>query len=245
MIKARASCLALVGVAIEGFISKPSLEGMQIIELSTFTDPELAKPPIPKRPQLDFDSGRAGYIANTVEQVLLLLRDMDELRNLKKHELFLSVKRDLALATQATHVVEEWVNQAFCEMKEEESKYFAAQKAQLREAENQLAIALTTITELRKKLVLKDKEIEKAKQMAYNQGQKETETHLKSQLPVVCRIFCLQTWIEALNVAGVDSNSELRNPNRAFYPPAIRTRPALQSSVSTSTSALASSTKVP
>jgi len=45
----------------------------------------------------DFDSGRAGYIANTVEQALLLPRDMDELRNLKKHELFLSVKKDLAL----------------------------------------------------------------------------------------------------------------------------------------------------
>lgn len=27
----------------------------------------------------DFDSGRASYIANTVEQALLLLRDMDEL----------------------------------------------------------------------------------------------------------------------------------------------------------------------
>ena len=45
----------------------------------------------------DFDGGRVGYIANTMEQALLLPRDMDELRNLKKHELFLSVKRDLAL----------------------------------------------------------------------------------------------------------------------------------------------------
>ena len=34
---------------------------------------------------------------NAVEQTLLLPKDMDELRNLKKHELFLSVKRDLTL----------------------------------------------------------------------------------------------------------------------------------------------------
>ena len=45
----------------------------------------------------DFNSGRASYIANTIEQALLLPRDMDELRKLKKHELFLFVKRDLAL----------------------------------------------------------------------------------------------------------------------------------------------------
>jgi len=45
----------------------------------------------------NFDDGRAGYVANAVEQALLLLKDMDELRNLKKHKLFLFVKRDLAL----------------------------------------------------------------------------------------------------------------------------------------------------
>lgn len=45
----------------------------------------------------NFDSERAGYVANVVEQALLLLRDMDELRSLKKHKLFLSVKRNLAL----------------------------------------------------------------------------------------------------------------------------------------------------
>ena len=45
----------------------------------------------------NFESGRAGYVVNAVEQALLLLKDMDELWNLKKHELFLSVKRDLAL----------------------------------------------------------------------------------------------------------------------------------------------------
>ena len=45
----------------------------------------------------NFDGGRVGYMANAVEQALLLSNDMDELRNLKKHVLFLSVKKDLAL----------------------------------------------------------------------------------------------------------------------------------------------------
>ena len=82
-------------------------------------------------------------------------------------------------------------------------------------------------------------------QIAFEQGQKETEAHLKSQLLVVCRSFCLQTWIEALNAAGVDSNSELRNLEKAFYPPIIRARPINQPSVSISTPRPASSIKNP
>ena len=45
----------------------------------------------------NFDNGGVGYVADSVEQTLLLPRDMDELCNLKKHELFLSIKRDLAM----------------------------------------------------------------------------------------------------------------------------------------------------
>ena len=41
----------------------------------------------------DFDGEKAGYIANAMEQAHLLPRDIDELRNLKKHEFFLFVKR--------------------------------------------------------------------------------------------------------------------------------------------------------
>nr|POF00739.1 hypothetical protein CFP56_77029 [Quercus suber] len=49
----------------------------------------------------NFDNERASYIANFVEQALLLPLDMAELHNLKKHEIFLSLKRDLALKAQA------------------------------------------------------------------------------------------------------------------------------------------------
>ena len=49
-----------------------------------------------------FQQGKAGYVVNSVQQSLLLLEDMVDLRNLKKHEVFLSLKRDLALVSFQT-----------------------------------------------------------------------------------------------------------------------------------------------
>ena len=40
---------------------------------------------------------------------------------------------------------------------------------------------------------------------------------------MVCRIYCAQTWDEALNRAGVEASSELRRPENVFYPEAICT----------------------
>lgn len=45
----------------------------------------------------DFDNERTSYVANFMEQALFLPQDMAVLCNLKKHEMFLSLKRDLAL----------------------------------------------------------------------------------------------------------------------------------------------------
>ena len=39
---------------------------------------------------------------------------------------------------------------------------------------------------------------------------------------MVCRIYCAQTWGEALNRVGVEASSELRKPENVFYPEAIR-----------------------
>lgn len=38
-------------------------------------------------------------MANTVKQALMLLGDMADLRSMKRHEVFLSLKRDLALVS--------------------------------------------------------------------------------------------------------------------------------------------------
>jgi len=42
----------------------------------------------------DFQKGKAGYVVDVVEQTLLLPKDMVDLRTMKKHEVFLSLKRD-------------------------------------------------------------------------------------------------------------------------------------------------------
>ena len=45
----------------------------------------------------NFQQGKAGYVANSLEQPLLLPQDMANLRRLKKHEVFLTLKRDVTM----------------------------------------------------------------------------------------------------------------------------------------------------
>ena len=45
----------------------------------------------------NFQQGKVGYMADAVEQVLLLPKDMADLRSIRKHKVFLSLKKDLAL----------------------------------------------------------------------------------------------------------------------------------------------------
>ena len=45
----------------------------------------------------DFQGGKAGYVADAVEHALLLPGDMAELWSMRRHEVFLSLKRYLAM----------------------------------------------------------------------------------------------------------------------------------------------------
>ena len=47
----------------------------------------------------NFQGGIAGYVADAAEQALLLPVDMADLQEMRKHEVFLSLKRDLALVS--------------------------------------------------------------------------------------------------------------------------------------------------
>ena len=47
----------------------------------------------------EFQRGRAGYIAKALEQPLLLPKDMEAYKRFKQNELFLSLKRDLAMVS--------------------------------------------------------------------------------------------------------------------------------------------------
>ena len=56
--------------------------------------------PLPANASIrDFRGGTAGYVDDAVEQALLLPKDMVDLRSLKRHEVFLSLKRDLAMVS--------------------------------------------------------------------------------------------------------------------------------------------------
>ena len=90
----------------------------------------------------------------------------------------------------------------------------------LKKAKNQLTLTRARITKLTKELEQKVTEMSKVKKAEYDLGKNEIEAHLKSQILAVCRGFCLRTWTKALNVAGVDPFSELRNLEKVFYPSA-------------------------
>ena len=64
---------------------------------------------------------------------------------------------------------------------------------------------------------------EEAKQHGHDVGVAETEDTLWAEVLAVCRIYCAQTWEEALNRAGVEASFELRKPENIYFPPAIQT----------------------
>jgi len=64
------------------WLPAPMLEG----------DPLLANPSIK-----DFQGGTAGYVADTVKQALLLPGDITELQSMRRHKVFLNLKRYLAM----------------------------------------------------------------------------------------------------------------------------------------------------
>ena len=52
----------------------------------------------------DFQGGEGTYVADALERTLLLPTDMDELRNLRRQEVFLNIKRYLGMVRFLTLV---------------------------------------------------------------------------------------------------------------------------------------------
>ena len=50
----------------------------------------------------EYNRGRAGYIAEALEQPVLLPRDMEAYRRFSQPELFLSLKKDLAMVSDSS-----------------------------------------------------------------------------------------------------------------------------------------------
>ena len=59
---------------------------------------------------------------------------------------------------------------------------------------------------------------EAAEKASYERGVEDTENRLAEEVAGVCSDYCTETWIEALNSAGVPTNSELRKAESIFFP---------------------------
>nr|POE81197.1 hypothetical protein CFP56_30387 [Quercus suber] len=74
-----------------------TVKGKQMASLAKSKEAELDGAAIPWNSTIrEFHSGNAHYLANALEQPFLLPKDITALKNLKQHDLFLSLKRDLA-----------------------------------------------------------------------------------------------------------------------------------------------------
>ena len=98
-------------------------------------------------------------------------------------------------------------------------------KAQ-KKAKNQLALNMVRVKQQQKQLEVKDAEA-KAKQAAYDSGMTKTAQKMTAQLKDIAQAFCLEIWGQALTAAGVSTKSELRAPDRVYYPPTLCLAPSL------------------
>nr|XP_023879053.1 eukaryotic translation initiation factor 5B-like [Quercus suber] len=200
----------------------------------------------------NYDGGRAGLIVEALEQPLLLPRDMESYRHFSQYDLFMSLKRDLAMITQQVFVAKEWNRKAYVEaqaeahsrseaekalgsLKEEaeaqrkllndtQSK-FASEKALVKELRVELQKAKEAAKEARRDAQLAKEATEAEKKASYQLGVETTEKGFTEQFASVARDYCDMTWGKALDAAGVPADSELRLPKSIFYDPDIRELP--------------------
>ena len=94
-------------------------------------------------------------------------------------------------------------------------------RVSLKEAETQLALAIEKTKQQQKPLKAKDVEKAKVEQVAYDAGMTKTAQSLIAQLRDIAWAFCLEVWVEAFNTAGVSTESEIRAPDKVYYPPTL------------------------
>ena len=58
---------------------------------------------------------------------------------------------------------------------------------------------------------------EASKQASYKRGVQETEIQLEDELVEVCRDYCKEVWVEALNQVGIPATSEWRLAENIYY----------------------------
>ena len=98
----------------------------------------------------------------------------------------------------------------------------ATLKKHLEETQKLREQAVKSLEEVEKAKTKAEQAMNEVEQKGYEVGIAETKETLRAEVPMVCRIYCAQTWGEALNRAGVEASSKLRKPENVFYPEAIR-----------------------
>ena len=92
--------------------------------------------------------------------------------------------------------------------------------------QRQLVLELKAVLQKAKEVAQEEKEAAKAsKQESYLLDVEETQIRLVKELVEICRDYCKITWEEALNLIGVPTNSEWRQPGSVYYHPEIRKVP--------------------
>ena len=94
----------------------------------------------------------------------------------------------------------------------------AALKQQLEEANKLKDLAEKAKLQAEEDKVKAKKERDEAEQHGYDVSVAETKDALRAEVPAVCRAYCIQTWEEALNQAGIEASSELRKPESIIFP---------------------------
>ncbi|XP_050249313.1 uncharacterized protein LOC126696670 [Quercus robur] len=93
----------------------------------------------------DLGDGKGGYVADALGRTMLLPTDMDGLRKMRMQEVFLSTKRYLGMALQATYRMEEEVNNKSKTAENERTKRITAAKT-LQAFEDELTKAKADLT---------------------------------------------------------------------------------------------------
>ncbi|XP_065633840.1 uncharacterized protein LOC136069341 [Quercus suber] len=140
---------------------------------------ELDGAPIPWDTSLrNYHGGRAGLVAEALEQPLLPLKDIESYRRFSQYVLFLSLKRDLVMITQQVYVAEEWNKRTYNEAQAEAHTWSEVEKtlSNLKEDYSRLSKQLKEITSQRNNL---DAGLKTAEKQAEDQRKQLRMTEIK------------------------------------------------------------------
>ncbi|XP_050242280.1 uncharacterized protein LOC126691264 [Quercus robur] len=177
---------------------------------------------------------QSSFMAEALQQPLLLPRDMEGLRKIRQPELFMAagdLKRDLDRQDNELKEVKKANANAEAGLKNAEKQADELRK-QLRHSEERLSAEQQAVSELKVELARTKEETrlsrevaEKAVAASYERGVHDIEERLAEEVAIVCREYVTSTWGLAMDRAAVPADSDLRKAENIFFPAEIREIP--------------------